>query len=292
MPSTKARRVAYAQNFLHSRRLVDELVERSGIGAEDVVIEIGPGKGIITAALAGRARHVLAIEKDPHHAAILRQRFATRPNVTLFACDALAFPLPETPYKVFANIPYRLTAAIVAKLTSGVAPPVEAYLTVQREAAARFAGLDGATMVSIGLAPWFAVDIVYTFRRRDFVPQPAVESVLLRIARRPDPLIDWEERERFRDVVEAVFTAWQPTIEHALGTHCPKRIVAELRRRLGASLAVRPSAAAVGLWVALYGVLVELDDARVWRSCAAAAARLRQQQARIDRPTRTRVHAR
>lgn len=291
MSSTKARRVAYSQNFLHSRRLVEELVARSGIGADDVVIEIGPGKGIITAALATRARHVLAIEKDPHHATILRQRFAAWPNVTVFACDALDFPLPETPYKVFANIPYRLTAAIVAKLTSGVAPPVEAYLIVQREAAARFSGGDGATMLSTGLAPWFAIGVVHGFRRRDFVPQPAVESVLLRIAQRPDPPIPWAERERFRTVVEAIFTAWQPTIGEALRSLCPKPVGAELRRQLGLALAGRPSEATQDQWVTLYGALAELDDARVWRACAAASARLREQQANLDRPTRTRVRA-
>lgn len=292
MPSTKERRVAYSQNFLHSRRLVDDLVARSGIGADDVVIEIGPGKGIITEALAARCRHVLAIEKDPHHAAIVRRRFADRPNVTVFACDFLAFPLPETPYKVFANIPYRITTAIVAKLTSGIAPPVDAFLTMQREAAEKLAGAGGASMISVGMAPWFALDIAHVFRRRDFVPQPAVESVLLRITRRPEPMLPWAARVRFGSLVEAVFTAWQPTIEQALRALCPKPVAAEVRRRLGRDLAVRPLASTVEQWVALYRMLEEVDDDRVWSACAAASARLRQQQSRLDRPQRTRVHAR
>jgi len=292
MSSTKERRVAYSQNFLHSRRLVAALVERSSLGADDVVIEIGPGKGIITEALAARCRHVLTIEKDPHHAAIIRRRFADRPNVTVFACDFLAFPLPETPCKVFANIPYRITTAIVAKVTSGIAPPLDVYLTVQREAAARFAGIGGETMLSIGLKPWFAATVEHVFRRSDFTPRPAVDSVLLRIARRPEPMLPWETRERFGWLVEAIFSAWQPTVEQALRTLLPKAVNAEVRRRLGRALAVRPSASTVDDWLALFRGLEELDDDRGWAGCAAASARLRQQQARLDRPQRTRVHAR
>ena len=292
MPSTRQRRIAYSQNFLNSRRLVEDLVARSSIGPDDVVIEIGPGKGIITEALAGRSRHVLTIEKDPRHVAVLRRRFADRPSVTVFACDFLDFPLPETPYKVFASIPYRITAAIVAKLTTGVAPPVDAYLTVQREAAQRFAGIGGATMLSVSLAPWFALEVVHEFRRRDFIPQPTGESVLLRIARRPEPLVPWAERERFRQLVETVFTAWQPTVERAVARLVPKDAVGQVQRRLGRALAARPSALSVEEWIALYRLLDDLGDERFWVACAAASERLRRQQARIERPTRTSVGGR
>jgi 23S rRNA (adenine-N6)-dimethyltransferase len=292
MSSVKQRRAAYSQNFLHSRRLVSTLVEQSSIGENDVVIEIGPGKGIITEALAARSRHVLTIEKDPHHAALMRQRFADRPNVTVFACDFLASPLPEKPFKVFANIPYRITTAIVAKLTSGVAPPADTYLTVQREAAMKFAGTDGESMLSVSMKPWFVFSIEHEFRRSDFVPRPAVDSVLLRIALRDDPAVAWEGRGRFGQLVEAVFSAWQPTMGQALRTLLPKPAMNEINRNLGRSLGVRPSASTIEQWVALYRVLADVDDERIWAACAAASARLRHQQDQLERPTRTRVHSR
>ncbi|HYH12675.1 MAG TPA: rRNA adenine N(6)-methyltransferase family protein, partial [Thermomicrobiales bacterium] len=216
MSSPKRRRVAYSQNFLRDRKLVSELVERSTIGGDDVVVEIGPGKGIITDVLAERSRHVITIEKDPIYAEHVSRRFGERPNVTVFACDILEFPLPETPFKVFASIPYRITAAIIERLTTGVAPPTDAYLAVQREAAARFAGLGEASMVSTCLKPWFTVAIAHHFRRRDFVPQPSVDSVLLHIAKRDEPLVPWDERERFCRLVEAIYSAWQPTVAQAL----------------------------------------------------------------------------
>lgn len=189
MSSVKQRRVVYSQNLLHSRKLVAALVGRSSIGRDDLVIEIGPGKGIITEALAERSGHVLAIEKDPHHAEIVRQRFADRPNVTVFAYDFLAFPLPESSFKVFANIPYRITTAIVSKLTTGLAPPLDTYLIMQREAAEKFAGIGNASMLSMAMKPWFEQSIEHEFQRRDFRPQPSVDSVLLRLRLREHPLL-------------------------------------------------------------------------------------------------------
>jgi len=289
--SAKHRRVAYSQNFLHSRKLVSELVDRSSIGGEDVVIEIGPGRGIITEKLAERSGHVISIEKDPFHADILRHRFADHTNVTVFACDFLDFPLPETPFKVFANIPYRVTTAIVTKLTSGLAPPTDTYLTVQREAAAKVAGLNGESMMSISMKPWFDVTIEHEFRRRDFVPRPSVESVLMRLRRRDTPAISWRDRERFVHLVEATFSAWQPTIEQAVFRLLPNSVAREVRRRLGSSLALRPSAASIHEWIDLHEVLDALGDDRVWSICASASDRLRQQQKQLDRPKRTRVPA-
>lgn len=284
------RRITYSQNFLHSRKLVSRLVDQSSIGGDDVVIEIGPGKGIITAKLAERSRHVISIEKDRHHAEIMRHRFADQPNVTVFAFDFLDFPLPETPYKVFANIPYSITTAIVAKLTSGLAPPMDAYLTIQREAATKFAGLDGESMMSVNMKPWFDLTVEHEFRRRDFIPQPSVDSVLLRLKRREAPAIPWQGRERFMYLVEAIFSAWQPTIEQAVHKLLPKTSTREVRRKLGGALALRPSAATMSEWIALYEVLDTLDDDQIWRICASASARLRQHQQKLDRPQQTRVH--
>lgn len=105
--------VAYAQNFLHSPRLVDHLLDRSSIGPNDRVLEIGPGKGIITAALARRCREILAVEKDPDLALLLRARFALSPAVTIREDDFLGTRLPLPPYKVFANVPFNCTAEII-----------------------------------------------------------------------------------------------------------------------------------------------------------------------------------
>ena len=288
---TPSKRMALSQNFLHSRQLVQSLVGRAGIGPNDLVIEIGPGKGIITTALAEVAGHVLAIEKDPVHAAVIQRRLAAdrRPNVTVFAADFLDFPLPETPYCVFANIPFAITAAIVGKLTTGTAPPRSAHLVVQREAAERFMGTPTGTLQAATLAPWFALSVVHRFQRHDFAPQPQVESVLLRIERRGTPLLPAADRPRYEAMVATLFSAWKPSVEAALASIVGQQEAKALRRPLGAqgiSLANRPSRFPLEGWIALYRELGKIPNAPWWPQFEGAAARLQQRQQELEKRTR------
>ena len=180
--------LAYSQNFLRDPRLIDGLLERSSIGCHDLVYEIGPGTGIITERLVLRCRRVVAIERDDDLAARLRLRLRDCPRATIHSADFLRFPLPVGPYKVFASIPFNLTAAIITRLTESRAP-LDSYLVVQREAAWRFLGSPRATLPSALLHPWFDATICHQFKRRDFRPAPQVESVLLRLRKRGPPLL-------------------------------------------------------------------------------------------------------
>lgn len=281
------RRMAFGQNFLHNRRLVQRLVRETTLSASDVVIEIGPGKGIITDALASCSHHVLAIEKDPHHAAIMRERNRDRGNVTVFAADFLDFPLPATPYKVFSSIPFNITAAIVGKLTSGIDPPDAAWLVVQREAADRYLGDPVGTLQSIRIYPWFSTKIVHSFRRQDFAPMPQVESVLLHLGRRSAPLVPDEQRILYETFVTTLFSAWKPTVDTALMTILPARDVQKLRRDLHDAIATRPAAMPQAAWIELFDRVVALNDPRVWERCHDAAERLHAQQATLQKRSQT-----
>ncbi len=292
-PGTRqSRRISFGQNFLRNRRLVRRLVEETTITTSDVVVEIGPGRGIITDALSARCRHVLAIEKDPHHAGIMRARSAQRENVIVFGADILTFPLPATPYKVFSSIPFNITAAIVGKLTSGIAPPEAAWLVMQREAADRYLGNPIGTLQSVRLHPWFSTAIVHTFRRQDFVPMPQVECVLLHLERRAEPFVPFGQREYYEDFMTALFSAWKPTVEAALITILPKREVQMLRRKSNDAIVQRPSQTPLAVWVDLFHHVMEMDDPHVWQRCHAAAARVRQQQEMIPKRTQTTVRRR
>ena len=291
-PERRERQIAFGQNFLHSRRLVERLVEETSIEPDDIVIEIGPGKGIITDALASRCRHVLTIEKDPHHAEIVRKRYAARPNVTVFGADVRDFPLPITRYKVFSNIPYNITAAIVGKLTTGIAPPEDAWLIVQREAADRFLGYPRETLQSVVLKPWFEAEIIHWFQRRDFTPMPRVESVLLHLHRNTAPQVSLEARERYETFVTTIFAAWKPTVLVALESVLPQRHVRTLHREFGAVLERRPSEIPPEIWIDLFDRIVAIDDPRIWRRCDEAAERVRMQQSTLQKRTQTSVRRR
>jgi len=290
MSSDSNRQIRFSQNFLHNRRLVERLVEESQLGPDDLVLEIGPGKGIITDALAQRCGHVLAVEKDHRHVVHLQRRLRDQPHVTVFWSDFLEFPLPATRYKVFASIPYNITTAIVAKLTSGVSPPEDMFLVVQREAAEKFMGAPVGTLFALGLKPWFDLSIQRHLQRTDFRPVPAVDSVLLRIQRRPEPLVSGDLREPYRDLVTALFTAWRPSVSEALKAIAPADVVHALRDEFGSDLSRKPAQLSFELWLPLFERIVELDDDRVWTAVRGSSQRLKEQQSRLQKQHRTPIH--
>lgn len=292
MSDMHRRSVIYSQNFLRSRHLVDRLLERSSIGADDIVVEIGPGRGLITARLSARCHQVLAIEKDPDLASRLPDRIGQMSNVVVFEADFLHFPLPVTPYKVFANIPFNVTTAIVSKLTSGSSPPEDAYLVTQREAADKFLGRPRESLYAVLLKPWFEPALVHQFRPTDFVPAPGVQVVLLRLRRRESPLVAVADAPMFRDFVVYVFTAWQPTVRDALGRLLPKPALAHIERRLGVTLNRPPTAFPLQAWLDVVAAFQGVADERARRTIVGAEARLRQQQGGLQKIHRTRISSR
>jgi 23S rRNA (adenine-N6)-dimethyltransferase len=237
----------HSQNFLRDPALVRHLLDASTLNPEDTVYEIGPGRGVITDALARRCGRVIAVEKDPALARALRQRFADAAHVAVVDGDFLEHPLPDAPYKVFANVPFNVTAAVVTKLLAAPRPPEDSYLIVQREAAERFLGAPAETLYAALLKPWFEPSVLYRFARADFVPAPRVDVVLLRLRKRGPPLVPEEERRSYRDFVTHCFTARHRTIRGTLspllGGPRAHQLLARLRRataRLTVSRVDRP----------------------------------------------------
>ena len=153
METRQHRRISFAQNFLTSPKLVRRLVGMSTIGPSDTVCEIGPGNGIITAALATVAKQVIAIEKDPELVRRLRERFRSFDNVEIVENDFLDYRFGTRNGKIFANIPYNLTAQIVRKILSEPSNLSEGYLILQKEAARKFSGTPRETLFSILVKP-------------------------------------------------------------------------------------------------------------------------------------------
>lgn|SRR5215213_3816563 len=215
METRQHRQISLAQNFLRSPKLVRRLVGMSTIGPSDTVCEIGPGNGIITAALANVARHVIAIEKDPEFIRRLRERFRSIDNVEIVEKDALDYSYRASEYKIFANIPYNITAQIVRKIVYERSNLTEGYLILQKEAAKKFSGSPKETLFSILAKPFFEFQILYRLRPSDFWPRPNVDSVLLSIKRRACPLIERQDRASYRDFVQYGFGRWKPNLRLA-----------------------------------------------------------------------------
>lgn len=288
MKPEQRRSVSYSQNFLTSPALARRIIDTASIDARDLVIEIGPGKGILTRELARRCRHVLAIEKDPRLARRLGRSLQPHDNVVVFEADLLELPLPLTPFKVFANIPFNVTAAIVNRLTEAANPPDEASLVMQREAAERFSGEPRETMTSLRIKPWFQLSFAHWFARDDFVPPPRVDVVLLRFSKRGPPLVPDAERQLYRDFVTHGFTAWQPTVADAYRNVFSRRQLAVLAGDTGLDLDRKPSQMPFDRWLAFYQLFARYGTSRQRTVIDGAESRIHEQQQRIEKTHRTR----
>lgn len=257
METRQHSQISLAQNFLRSAKLVRRLVGMSTIGPSDVVYEIGPGNGVITAALASVAKQVIAIEKDPDLVRRLRDRFRSNDNVEIVEKDFLAYSLctsqtqiPE--YKIFASIPYNITAQIVRKILHERSNLSEGYLILQKEAAQKFSGSPRETLFSILAKPFFEFQILYRMRRVDFWPVPNVDSVLLSIKRRARPLIASQDVASYRDFIQYGFGRWKPNLrlayKHVFTYKQWKRVSRDLDFRLNAT----PTELSFEQWFDLY----------------------------------------
>jgi 23S rRNA (adenine-N6)-dimethyltransferase len=213
MSKKSRQQFALAQNFIRSSVLVRSLLDVSSIESGDIVYEIGPGRGMITTELARIARKVIAIEKDPNLTRRLYAGFQRTENVEIISGDFLHVHIPDREYKIFANIPYNITAEIVRKILYTRPVPREAYLIMQKEAAQKFSGTPNETQFSILAKPLFDIQIIRELQRTDFDPVPRVDSVFLRIRKRPSLLIQKEDISLYRRFICYGFGRWKQNLK-------------------------------------------------------------------------------
>lgn len=201
----------HSQHFLRNPHLIAELIGHSNIRRGDLVIDIGAGSGAITTVLARRCRQVLAYENEPGALNKLQQNMRRHKNVKVIAQDFLLAKLPDEPYKVFANIPFHLSADIVRKLTNNdeTHTPQAIYLIVQKQFAQKLVPSDRHFTSQLGtqLAPWWQTRIRRPLRRTDFTPPPAVDTVLLELKPRSEPLLSTLERDKYQSFVAKCYAS-------------------------------------------------------------------------------------
>jgi 23S rRNA (adenine-N6)-dimethyltransferase len=253
MASTVRKEMVLAQNFLIRASLVRNLVGASTIGPADTVYDIGAGSGILAAELARAARKVIALEIDPALVRGLRERFRSQPHVQILEEDFLQYRIPDREYKVFANIPFNRTAAIVRKLLSAVPAPGDAYLVVQKEAAQKFSGCPRETRFSILVKPWFQIRILRGLRRTDFEPVPRADSVFLHIQRRDPPLVCGTEAGRlYREFIAYGFGGWKSSLKVTYRRVFSHRRWKRLAKELYFPLYATPTELSFAQWMGLF----------------------------------------
>lgn len=242
------------QHFLRREALCSSLVARSCIGADDTVLEIGPGHGALTRPLARRAARVLAVEVDGGLCAELRERFAREPRVELVHADFFAFPLPSGPFKVFANVPFAHTAAIVERLTGAEAAPSDVYLVLEHAAARRFAGtpFGPETLRSLLLKPRWHAELVCELAPAEFAPPARGVCALLWLSRRPRPLVERGAAGLYADFVAAGFGRRGERIDACLHGLLTREQLHRCARSLHFERSAPPSALSFDQWLGLF----------------------------------------
>jgi len=200
-----------SQNFIKYPDLVADLLDASDLKRTDTVLEIGPGRGIITNQLLKRVNHVIVVEKDPTLAAKLIELNNNSPKLKILPKDFLHCTLPVIPYKVFSNIPFSLTSKIISKFLNSSTLPDSMFLIMQLEAVEKYMGIPQDTQSSLLIKPWYEVKNLGDIDRSSFTKKPQVKIVLAGFKKRPIPFIKDENKREYRDFILYGFNQWQAT---------------------------------------------------------------------------------
>jgi len=173
------------QNFLKSKQAIHAMIRVADIQEGDSIVEIGPGKGVITAPLLSLARKVVAFEKDSDLIPLLQEKFVDYEGFELHEKDILNFDpsVLQNTYKVVANIPYYITGAIIRHFLESSHQPQSMTLLVQKEVADRIVARDGKeSILSLSIKVYGNPKIIMKVGREYFSPQPEVDSAVIHIA--------------------------------------------------------------------------------------------------------------
>jgi 16S rRNA (adenine1518-N6/adenine1519-N6)-dimethyltransferase len=204
-------RKSLGQHFLSDATVLERIADSAKLTGTETVIEIGPGRGALTDLLVERAGRLIAIEYDRALAAKLVERYAARKNVEIVQADVLSVDfgaLAKGPYRLLGNVPYYITTPIIFQALEPPRPDVAVYL-VQREVADRLVAPPGgkeygALTVNVGAVA--TVEILFHVPATAFRPPPKVESAVVRITPRSDPVVPPGDEAAFRAFVQATFT--------------------------------------------------------------------------------------
>jgi 16S rRNA (adenine1518-N6/adenine1519-N6)-dimethyltransferase len=258
------------------------------LNADDFVIEVGPGEGVLTERLVKRAKKVMAIEIDKDLAAKLNARFKKAKNLDIISADILEINLPElieknakihlTPdpspyqgegrnkpsYKVIANIPYYITSPIIRLFLETKYPPTEMLLMVQKEVAERICAKAGKlSILALSVQYYAEPELLFTVPRSAFFPIPEVDSAVIRITRNEEPACAETPKDRkeaakkFFKLVKAGFSAKRKTLVNNLSNslQLEKSVIEKKLKQIGISAKQRAQELSLADWKKLTELL-------------------------------------
>ena len=257
------------QNFLVNPEVIADIIDFAQITKDDVVLEIGPGVGFVTEQLVKHAKKVIAVELDEE--AIKELEKLDCDNLQIIHNDILKTDLSdlcEEKIKVVANIPYYITSPIIAHLLGEIDDLenknrnkiIDIILMVQEEVARRIVATENSASKQYGLLTilsqfWADCSIIRLVGRRSFYPAPKVNSALVSLKVRKEPLLKLSDYKHFRKTIKAAFSQRRKTLKNCLvGAGFDKEKVAQVISQMGLDENIRGEK----LSIAQFGELSEL----------------------------------
>ena len=274
----KARK-GLGQHFLIDGEVLGLITSAAELTPADVIMEVGPGLGILTQELARQAGWVVAIELDSKLAAILKQTLASFDNVTIINEDILGidpaallneqktrFPRAiNTPfsYKVVANLPYYITSAVLRHFLEASLKPQIMVVMVQKEVAEAIVAEPGQmSLLSISVQFYGEPRIISYVPAQSFYPEPEVDSAILRVDLYPQPAVAVTDETSFFELVRAGFTASRKQICNSLaqGLGLSKAEVLSLLGKASIVPQRRAETLTLGEWAQLWQVFTRVGE--------------------------------
>ena len=238
------------QNFLTDPSVPEAMVEGSGIGPQDLVIEIGPGIGVLTAAAAQAAGRVVAIEVDQRLLPILDETLREYDNVEVICADVLKTDLAQLiqrqtrehgltgAVRIIGNLPYYITTPIIMKLLEEELPVSSITVMMQKEVADRIEAGPGSKAygaISVAVQYYCRVSRIASVPKEVFLPSPKVDSAVLLLQLRENKAVQVRDEARFFTCVKAGFGQRRKTLCNALSGagNLPKETVREVLAATG-----------------------------------------------------------
>jgi len=249
-----ARKVKLGQHFLKSKAALGSILAASHVNEGSVVLEIGPGKGVLTSALLLSGARVTAIETDTELTALLKERFSeeiTSGQLKLVNADIRNVSLDDyisEKYKVVANIPYYITGEIIRLFLSAEIQPESMTILVQKEVAQRIARSKKESVLSLSVKAYGEPRYVKTVPARYFTPPPEVDSAILYIGPISKKFFDTVSENTFFLVVKAGFANKRKKLLNNLAHIATKEKVSALLSKLNMKEDVRAEDVPLEKW--------------------------------------------
>ncbi|SHI42955.1 dimethyladenosine transferase [Malonomonas rubra DSM 5091] len=211
----------FGQHFLHDQSVIDKILAAAELSADQEVVEIGPGLGVLTDRLLPETAHVHVMEIDRDLIELLQARQDSR--LSVHAGDVLktdwTASLPQPPYVLVANLPYNISSQIVFKLLEHRPLFTRMVLMFQREVGERLVASPGGKdygILSVLCQLWYDISVVSLVKPGAFNPPPKVDSIVLKFVPLAHPRVDPINEAMFQQVVKAAFTQRRKTLRNSL----------------------------------------------------------------------------